>query len=112
MNRKDLIFISIAVGVIGLFIFLSVIGKKPKPLTAEHHPGVTDKMTREQCLECHGAAGVSPMPANHPQKGKEDERRPTNCYVCHRPPQPATAAVIILSNRREVEFVWPSPPRK
>ena len=112
MNRKDLIFISIAIGVIGLFIFLSVIGKKPKPLVAEHHPQVTEHTTREQCLECHGAGKVSPMPANHPQKGKEDERRPTNCYVCHRPPEPATAAVIILSDHREGRLLWPSPPQK
>ncbi|HXG94926.1 MAG TPA: hypothetical protein VNN73_21480 [Blastocatellia bacterium] len=105
MNKKDLIFISIAVGVIGLFIFLSLIGKKPKPLNAtDYHATVTAQTTRDECLACHAPEAAAPMPANHPQKGRWDDRKGTNCLVCHKPP--ARAAFILLPAYREGKSLW------
>ena len=42
---------------------------------------------KEQCLACHGAKGVSPMPSNH--EGRPQE----SCLVCHKPgPTPTPGA--------------------
>jgi hypothetical protein len=106
MNKKDLIFISIAIGVIGLFIFLSIIGQKPKPLTAsDYHAGVTAQTLREDCLACHhpdhAMTDRARMPANHPQKGRWDDRKGTNCVVCHKPPAATTAIFFSYKQREE-----------
>lgn len=112
MNKKDLIFISIAVGVIGLFIFLSMIGKKASPMTAEHHPQFNNEWTRETCLSCHHpetGTAQKRMPPSHPQKGGLADSRSTNCTVpgCHRPPASAAkTAFIYQSNQREGQFSW------
>ena len=42
---------------------------------------------KEQCLTCHGAKGISPMPANHADRPVE------SCLVCHKPgPTPTPGA--------------------
>ena len=92
MNRKDIIFASIALAVIGLFIFLSLIGRDAKPMTARgEHAGVTQDTPRETCWECHAPdSTVSPMPPRHPKKGKPPDTT-TPCYACHKLPDPAVA---------------------
>ena len=50
MGKKDLFFIGILVAVVGLFIFLSVTGRKPAPMRARvEHAGITKDTPRETC---------------------------------------------------------------
>jgi len=104
MNKKDLIFIAIALGVIGLFIFLSVIGKKPKPLSVQNHSAYSSEWKRDTCLGCHAPGNVAPMPEKHPQKGRWDDRKNTECNLCHKPPAVTTA--FFFPNHRKESFVW------
>jgi hypothetical protein len=118
MNKKDLIFISIAIGVIGLFIFLSLIGKKASPMTAANHPQFNSEWTRETCLSCHHpetGTAQKKMPPSHPQKGSVEDRRGTGCTVpgCHRPPESgAKTALIYQPNHLEGQFSWLSRQQK
>jgi hypothetical protein len=94
MKKKDLMFIAMALGVIGLFVFLSLIGRKPKPLSPRpEHASVTKDTPRETCLECHAPGSpVAPMPDRHPKKGRPPDKT-TPCYACHKYPTGAVAAV-------------------
>jgi hypothetical protein len=115
MNRKDLIFLGIAVSVVALFIVLSVIGRKPKPMSARpEHAGMSRDTAREDCLACHAPdSQVAPMPARHPKKGKPPDRT-TPCYACHKLPEPRMAALVFrlssnhLNRSGEVRFIWPN----
>jgi hypothetical protein len=96
MKKKDLMFIAMALGVIGLFVFLSLISRKPKPLTARaEHAHVTKETPRETCLECHAPdSPIAPMPARHPKKGKPPDKT-TPCYACHKYPADPVQAFIL-----------------
>jgi hypothetical protein len=115
MNRKDLIFLAIAVSVLALFIVLSNIGRKPKPMSVRpEHAGMSRDTPREDCLACHAPdSQVAPMPARHPKKGKPPDKT-TPCYACHNLPGPSTTAFVfhLIGNyrakSREVRFTWPS----
>lgn len=115
MNRKDLIFLAIAVSVLALFIVLSIVGRKPKPMSVRpEHTGMSRDTAREDCLACHAPdSQVAPMPARHPKKGKPPDKT-TPCYACHRLPDPSMPAFVfhLTSNRSvksgEVRFIWPS----
>jgi hypothetical protein len=104
MKKKDLIFVAIAVSVIGLFIFLSLIGRKPKPLAVRaEHAGVSRETSSDDCLACHAPdSTVAPMPPRHPKKGRPPDKT-TPCYACHKYPE---SAVAILMTKREGEFLW------
>ncbi|HSO73946.1 MAG TPA: hypothetical protein VLU47_03845 [Blastocatellia bacterium] len=115
MNRKDLIFLGIAVSVVALFIVLSIIGRKPKPMSARpEHAGMSRETAREDCWACHAPdAQLAPMPARHPKKGKPPDRT-TPCHACHTLPEPATAALILYQTGNhtaksgEVRLKWQS----
>ena len=115
MNRKDLIFLGIAVSVVALFIVLSVVGRKPKPMSARpEHAGMNRDTAREDCLACHAPdSQVAPMPARHPKKGKPPDRT-TPCYACHKLPEARMAALVFrlssnhLNRSGEVRFIWPN----
>jgi len=94
MKRKDLIFIAIIAIVVGIFIFLSAIGRKPPALTGRpEHSGFTDKTPNEACLVCHAPdSTVAPMPVHHPKKGRPPDKMP--CSVCHKTPKAAAAALL------------------
>jgi hypothetical protein len=96
MTKKDLMFISMALGVIGLFVFLSVIGRTPKALTARaEHATFTKDTPRETCLACHAPeSAVAPMPAHHPKKGRPPDKT-TPCFACHKMPTAATPALLL-----------------
>lgn len=119
MNRKDLIFLGIAVSVVALFIVLSVIGRKAKPIGVRpEHAGMSRDTAREDCLACHAPdSQIAPMPARHPKKGRPPDKT-TPCIVCHKLPEAATAAFIfhLTSNNPaksgEVRFTWPSQQRQ
>jgi len=104
MNKKDLIFIAIALGVIGLFIFLSVIGKKPKPLSVQNHSAYNSEWKRDTCLGCHAPGNVARMPEKHPQKGRWGDRKNTEWNLRHKPPAVTTA--FFFPNHRKEPFVW------
>jgi hypothetical protein len=110
MKKKDLIFIAIIVGVVGIFIFLSAIGRKPPLFTdRQEHAGLNAKTQRDTCLVCHAPdATVAPMTARHPKKGKPNDRDPDKwvCFKCHKEEKPLTAA--ILGGIAEVNLQWPS----
>jgi hypothetical protein len=110
MKSKDLIFIAIIAGVVGIFVFLSAIGRKPPALTARpEHAGLTDKTPRETCLVCHAPdSTVAPMPVHHPKKGRPPDKMP--CSVCHKMPHAAPA--LYISSPSEVERRWLSQLRK
>ena len=92
MNRKDLIFAAVAIAVIGVFIFLTVIGRKPIPMSGRtEHAAVTEKTSRETCLPCHAPdSSVAPMGLRHPKKGRPPDEM--SCFKCHKPP----AAIVAL----------------
>jgi cytochrome c551/c552 len=94
MRRKDLIFIAIIVAVLGIFIFLSAVGRKAPAMTARaEHAGANKKTTNETCLGCHAPdSTVAPMPARHPKKGKPPDTK-TSCFACHRPPEDHVASL-------------------
>ena len=107
MNRKDIIFAAIALVVIGLFVFLSLVGRKAKPVTARtEHAGITRETPRETCWGCHAPdSTIAPMPARHPKKGKPPDTT-TPCYACHKMSD-TTATMIYLTKSREGALVWP-----
>jgi hypothetical protein len=115
MNRKDLIFLGIAVSVVALFVVLSVIGRKPKPIGVRpEHAGMSRDTAREDCLACHAPdSQIAPMPARHPKKGKPPDKT-TPCIACHKLPESTAAAFIfhLTSNHPvksgEVRFPWQS----
>lgn len=75
MNRKDMMFLAIALAVVALLYVLSISGKEPPLLPADEvHAGITD---REQCKECHAPGKVKPMNPHHPFKEQ--------CFNCHKP---------------------------
>jgi len=94
MRRKDLIFIAIIVAVLGIFIFLSVIGRKaPAMTTRAEHAEVNRKTPNDTCLACHAPdSTVAPMPARHPKKGKPPDTK-TSCFACHRPTEDHVASL-------------------
>src|SRR6516225_1063286 len=95
MKKKDLIFIGIIVAVVGLFIFLSAIARKPPAFTDRpEHAGLTAKTERDTCLSCHAPdSTIAPMSARHPKKGKPNDRDPDKrvCFKCHKEEKPAIA---------------------
>jgi hypothetical protein len=108
MNRKDIIFAGIAVAVIGLFIYLSLIGKKPTPLTARaEHAGVSRETPRETCWSCH--TPDAEVWLRHPKKGKPPDQT-TPCAQCHKFPETATALFRSTKNsineNREGLLTW------
>jgi hypothetical protein len=113
MNRKDLIFAAIIVAVIGVFVFLSVIGKKAAPmLERPEHMGMSKSTSRETCFQCHAPdSNIKPMPPTHPIKGKPDEKKgqpeskKTPCTECHKPPATTPQALKQTINREDL-FSW------
>jgi hypothetical protein len=109
MNKKDLIFAGIAVAVIGLFIYLSLIGKKPTPLTMRaEHAGVSRETPRETCWGCH--TPDAEVWLRHPKKGKPPDQT-TPCAQCHKFPEPATA-LFHSTKTREGLLTWQSRQQK
>lgn len=118
MNKKDLWFLLIAVGVIGLFTFLWAVSRKAPPLDQPNQPrpehaGMTRDTKREECWACHAPdSTVAPMSARHPKKGKPPDQT-TPCYVCHKYPDPAAKpAIFITPLSREVTSTWLSQPAR
>ena len=109
MNRKDLYFLAVAVGILALFTFLWIISRKPPAMTARaEHAGLSNKTPRETCWGCHTAD--SKFWERHPNKGKPTDRdKTTPCSACHKLPESHVAiALFHTSNNREVQFKWPS----
>jgi hypothetical protein len=111
MKKKDLFFVIGALVVIGIFIFLSVIGRKAKPLSSvSEHAGINSKTEPETCFTCHAPdSNVKPMPEHHPKKGRPPDK--TNCFICHQAPATATA-FFTFTKPREEKFIWPNQPQK
>jgi hypothetical protein len=106
MNRKDIYFLAVAVGIIALFTFLWIISRKPPAMTARpEHSGISNKTTRETCWSCH--TPESEIWKRHPNKGKPTDRDKTPCAACHKLPELQVAlAAFHTSNNREVDFIW------
>ena len=113
MNRKDLYFLAVAVGIIALFTVLWIVSRKPPAMTPRaEHAGITRNTTRETCYGCH--TPESKIWARHPNHGKPTERNATTpCYACHKLPEPQIATALIqMFNHKEVEFIWLNLPPK
>jgi hypothetical protein len=97
MNKKDLWFVLIALGVVGLFIFLSLISRKAPPLSVRpEHASVTRDTRREDCWACHAPdSSPFPMSPRHPKKGKPPDTT-TPCYVCHAYPDVKAASAFLM----------------
>jgi hypothetical protein len=109
MNRKDLYFLAVAIGILALFTFLWIISRKPPAMTARaEHAGLTSKTTRETCWGCH--TPESKVWEHHPNKGKPTDRdKVTPCSACHKLPEQQVAdAIFHTSNNWEVEVLWPN----
>src|SRR5262245_16478928 len=95
MNRKDLIFISILAGVLGVFIFLSVIKDDAPQMTGrEEHRALTRNTPPDSCMSCHDPnSTIAPMnkKVKHPKKGLPPKN--DNCFLCHKPPATAVTAL-------------------
>ena len=114
MNKKDLWFVLIAVGIVGLFIFLSVISRKAPPMSVRpEHATVTRDTRREDCWTCHAPdSTISPMSPRHPKTGRPPDQT-TPCYICHIYPDPnATPAILITPTTREGSSLWLNRPAK
>lgn len=111
MTKKDLWFLLIAIGIVGLFIFLSVISRKAPPMkTRPEHASITRDTKREECWSCH--TPDSRIWDRHPKKGKPPDQT-TPCYVCHKLPEPnAATSMLYPTKNREVEFSWLSQQEK
>lgn len=108
MKKKDLFFIAGALIVIGIFAYLSIIGRKAKPLSnVAEHGGITDKTEPAACLVCHAPdSTVRPMPEHHPKKGRPPDK--SSCFMCHKPPSAASAFFSPTFSPRlsEEKFRW------
>lgn len=90
MNRKDLYFLAVAVGIVALFTVLWMIGRKPPPLTTRaEHAGLSHTTPRETCYGCH--TPESKVWLHHPKKGKPPDKT-TPCAACHKFPDSQVAA--------------------
>ena len=115
MKKKDLYFAVGALVVIGIFVFLSYIGRKAKPVSdIPQHAGFTSKTEAETCWTCHAPGSpVKPMPEHHPKRGRPPDK--SSCFVCHKLP---TAATLFLNStlyaKKPVEdkFIWRSRQQK
>lgn len=105
MNKKDLWFLAMALGVVGLFTVLWVISRKAPPMSARpQHAGINRQTARETCWGCH--TPDSKVWDRHPKKGKPPDQT-TPCYVCHKLPEADAAHASNYSMKsREDEFVW------
>jgi hypothetical protein len=113
MNRKDIYFLAVAVGIIALFTFLWIISRKPPAMKDRpEHADISTKTTRETCWSCH--TPDSKIWERHPNKGKPTDRdKTTPCFACHKLPEPQVAiAPSYTSNNREVDFIWPNRQQK
>src|SRR5262245_3079205 len=113
MNRKDLYFLGIAVGIIALFTFLWAVSRKPPAMTPRpEHAGITRNTTHETCWGCH--TPDSKIWERHPKKGKPSTTdKSTPCYACHKLPESQTADALFHHLQfREVGIIWPSPRQK
>lgn len=109
MNRKDLYFLGVAVGILALFTVLWAIRREPPAMTTRaEHVGITRTTTRETCWGCH--TPDSKIWERHPNKGKPTDRdKTTPCSACHKLPEPHVAAASFRrSNKREVKLIWQS----
>ena len=72
-RRVDLIFVALAVAVVGGVALLpSPRDRNPMvPADAEHRALVNEK----DCLICHQATGSRPLPVQHPKR--------KDCFQCH-----------------------------
>jgi hypothetical protein len=112
MKKKDLYFVVGALVVIGIFIYLSVIGREAKPLSnVAEHAGINSKTEPETCFTCHAPdSKVRPMPGHHPKKGRPPDK--TNCFICHNAPTTATAFLPFNQFMMEEKFIWRNQPQK
>jgi cytochrome c553 len=112
MNKKDIYFIVLALGIIAVFVLLTVISRKPQSMQDRpEHQGVNRNTSRETCWACHGDKDtVAPLPERHPKKGKPPDQS-TPCAQCHKLPASATAALFLPSVRKG-QFLWPNQPQK
>lgn len=107
MNRKDIYFLAVAIGIIALFTFLWMFSRTPPAMTARaEHSGLNNKTPRETCWSCH--TPDSKVWVRHPKKGKPPDTT-TPCSACHKLPESQVAiASFHTSNNKEVDFIWPN----
>jgi hypothetical protein len=108
MNRKDIYFLAVAIGIIALFTFLWLASRKPPAMTARiEHAGINNKTTRETCWSCH--TPESKMWERHPNKGKPTDRdKTTPCAACHKLPEHQVARALLHKSNKGVDFIWPN----
>jgi len=110
LNGRDWGFIGAAVIVVGGLVALSMIGRKPVPMSAgSYHTGLSTASKRAECMVCHdpkNPAASNPLSAAHPLVWRKEE---VSCTVCHVPPasgvpQSASAKAPTLSSTVEFGF--------
>src|SRR5262245_52314727 len=106
MNKKDLYFLALAVGIVALFTVLWMISRKPPAMTSRaEHAGITRTTPRETCWECHTPDSKAWL--RHPKKGKP-QHHTTPCAACHKLPDSGITAAN-FANVPEVRFSWQDP---
>ena len=121
MKRRDLLFIISIVAVVGIFIFLSVIGKNAQQMkTRPEHAAFTraspDETPNQACLVCHAPNlasdssdhSIKPMPPTHPKKGRPPDQ--FSCYRCHALPDRTRA--MLGARPEESLLTWLSPQER
>lgn len=76
MNKKDFMFIGLAILVVAVLYVLSMSGKKPPEIPANTVHAEAMNMTKEDCKECHAPGKEKPMNPHHPFKDQ--------CFNCHK----------------------------
>ncbi len=76
-GKKDAVFLLVVAGVIVLLLSL------PSKRTTKSTPNDkvhTHAVTRQACMQCHGANGIRPRPVEQHAKGDQ-------CFLCHTQPK-------------------------
>jgi hypothetical protein len=86
LNGRDWGFIGAAVVVVGALVALSLIARKPVPMSdGAYHVGLTKTSKRADCMVCHDPNkpdASNPLKAEHPLVWRKED---VACTVCHVP---------------------------
>jgi hypothetical protein len=86
LTGRDWGFIGAAVIVVGALVALSLVGKKPVPMSAgSYHLGLSAASKRADCMTCHDPTkpeASRPLEPSHPLVWRKED---VSCTVCHAP---------------------------
>jgi hypothetical protein len=101
LKGRDWGFIGAAVVVVGVLVALSVVGRKPVPMSnGTYHAGLGAASKRADCMVCHDPNkpdAVNPLQAKHPLVWRKED---VACTVCHAPSSQVARGVLSPARAR------------